>query len=343
MRKYLGVFIVVLLLSACGQNDSDLKGKQGSEVSQTNQTSEKKDKNEKVTSEKPTTEKPTTEKPTTEKPTSEEVNSLSPSKEKSHDFGFIDDKGYINILDKNFIDYYFSSNRQNEIGPVKVGMSKSEVESLFGPSRGPGNNQQYYMSARYGDIAVDYDNSNHVSKVVINTSTAISTNDIKSVYGEPTVDMNQYYKENDEPVASPSIDFVYDSNNSNGYAVIVTFDKIDGNVRLISTVGEDISKRYKASMNKSVSSVSEANGSEESNAPQSDLEYLAEVKKDIDNLEADPSNENLKYMLWNKLIRGVSGEKFKDNPKLKAEALDVFNRYSRINPDAERYRNMYDY
>lgn len=48
-------------------------------------------------------------------------------------------------------------------------------------------------------------------------------------------------------------------------------------------------------------------------------------------------------MLWNKLIRGVQGEKFKDNPKLKAEALDVFNRYSRINPDAERYRDMYDY
>lgn len=328
-KSILTLSTILLLLSACGKDNEQSKEIKKSEVHHSDKSENKK-------------EKPTTEKPTTEKPTSESIETEAPTVEKAkgHGYSFIDDKGYINILDPAFIDYYFSGDRTKELGPVRVGMTKSEVEKIFGPSQGRGLAAQYPMSARYGDIAVDYQNDK-VTTLYVNTSKVVSINDIRRVYGKPTIDMNQYLKENKEPVASPSYEFVYDDNDNNGFAVIVIFDKMDGNVKLLMPVDKDISKEYKTALKSAGNS--QSNEAVMESQPNTDLEYLAEVKQDIENLEANPSDEHLKYMLWNKLIRGVQGEKFKDNPKLKAEALDVFNRYSRINPDAERYRDMYDY
>ena len=213
-----------VLLVACS-NDSKPTDKSSEEVTIENPTLEA--KKEKVTTEQPSTEKPTTESATI-------VSSEVPSSEETahEEYPFISADGHIDYRHNQFSNYLFNTNHRNDFGGIKVGMSRSEVESMYGQSSGEGDGAQFRSGGRYGVIVVMYDNSDKVQMIALNDSSGITYEDIRSLFGEPSYDWSKDPNQNEARGSFMHL-FIYDANKTNGYAVVFTFNERTGEIRVV--------------------------------------------------------------------------------------------------------------
>ncbi|WP_229713111.1 hypothetical protein [Macrococcus hajekii] len=208
---------------------------------------------EKPVTEKPTTEEVTTEETMTEKPTSEakkkDTDEVAKEKEdaansdKIEGFSFVDTKGRVNISSQAFMDYYFSGNRRTKFANIKQGITRNQVEAVYDKSQGVGQSAQTGVGERYGDIVVVYNQQDIVDTILLNPTEKLNVEDIRRLYGEPTLDEHQYMKEGIAAGKGGAYmpTFIYDGNNQNGYHVSVTFTGIDVYVRAIETDEGDLS------------------------------------------------------------------------------------------------------
>lgn len=230
MKRLLVGIMSVMVLAGCNQQESKnqyVKPKENVEVEKTEKSNHKNQSNNKKKDNKNIKEVSKTKTETAKKENNQQKQSY---------YAFVNQDGAVNILDPSFIKYYFSGNHTSEFANVKVGMSKSEVEAIYGTSNEQGMSVQSFEGTRYGDIVAVYDAQQNVKNVYINSKQQVSYQQVIQTYGKPSFDWNNA-KEEDKSQPSFGKMLVYDNDKTNGFSVIIHFD-VNNNVQMI-TQGKD--------------------------------------------------------------------------------------------------------
>lgn len=210
MKKLLLLSMTAMLMSACG-SEEDTKEKGASKV-QTETSASTEEKKEVSTEEKA---KET--KKVVEKKDSTEEKSLSGK------YPYMDEDGHIDILSDAFINAYTRQNRISEFAGITQGMEVTEVEKIYGKPTHDGKSRISSNHERFGDIAIE--NTDYkVSQIYINSSTPHTREEILAKYGVAT----EVWKSDDGEVIS----LVYNNNHSNGFQLILHFDKNDNYIAM---------------------------------------------------------------------------------------------------------------
>ncbi|TDM50481.1 hypothetical protein ETI06_00455 [Macrococcoides goetzii] len=205
MKKLLLLSMTAMLMAACGnEEETKEKGASKVETETSASTAEKKEVS--------TEEKAKETKKVVEKKDATEEKSLSGK------YPYMDEDGHIDILSDAFINAYTRQNRISEFAGITQGMEVTEVEKIYGKPTHDGKSRISSDHERFGDIAIE--NTDYkVSQIYINSSTPHTREEILSKYGVAT----EVWKSDDGEVIS----LVYNNNHSNGFQLILHFDKND--------------------------------------------------------------------------------------------------------------------
>lgn len=331
MKKLLLLSMTAMLMAACG-NEEETKEKGASKVE--TETSASTEEKKEVSTE----EKAKETKKVVEKKDSTEEKSLSGK------YPYMDKDGHIDILSDAFVEEYTRKNRIGEFAGITQGMEVTEVEKIYGKPTHDGKSRISSDHERFGDIAIE--NTDYkVSQIYINSSTPHTREEILAKYGVAT----EVWKSDDGEVIS----LVYNNNHSNGFQLILHFDKNDNFIAM-----EQQPETYQMTGELIVSDddAPSANEAKEINSGVS-CEYggptVAETEKEerlltiaiankcLDNFEQNPSDKESQTVAWNLMIRGAAPGAFADYPDVKAAAEKVYQRLGKYDTRALDYKDDY--
>ncbi|WP_414055852.1 hypothetical protein [Macrococcus equi] len=120
------------------------------------------------------------------------------------------------IMSEDFHQMYMFNDHRFAVDKIKFGMTRDEVEAIYGASLGKGDDLYgLKTTALYDVYGVTYDNLNKVRQIVINPNRKISKAEFLKVYSNPTTD------------GAPGNTLEYNDNNNNGYKIRASFDDND--------------------------------------------------------------------------------------------------------------------
>ncbi|MFC6292250.1 hypothetical protein BHU61_00470 [Macrococcus epidermidis] len=329
MKKLLLLSMTAMLMAACG-NEEETKEKGASKV-ETETSASTEEKKEVSTEEKAKETKKIVEK----KDSTEEKNL-------SGKYPYMDEDGHIDILSDAFINAYTRQNRISEFAGITQGMEVTEVEKMYGKPTHDGKSRISSNHERFGDIAIE--NTDYkVSQIYINSSTPHTREEILAKYGVAT----EVWKSDDGEVIS----LVYNNNHSNGFQLILHFDKNDNFIAMeqqpetyqmtgeLIVSDDDAPSANETQANKSEVSCSYDNSPEVSNERQQKLRTIAIANKCLDDFEKNPSDTESQTIAWNLMIRGSSPGSFSGYPDVRAAAEKVYDRLGKYDERALEFKD----
>lgn len=144
------------------------------------------------------------------------------SSEKKHDTTSTAKKTVdTDIMTSDFHSMYMNNDHRFAVDKIKFGMTKDEVEAIYGSSQSKGNDLfGSKTSALYDVYAVNYD-QNKVRQIVINPKRKITKSEFLKVYANPSSELSY-----------PANTLEYNDNNDNGYKIRAAFDDKDNLIGL---------------------------------------------------------------------------------------------------------------
>lgn len=130
--------------------------------------------------------------------------------------------GVTDIMTSSFHSMYMRNDHRFAVDKIKFGMNKDDVEAIYGPSLGKGNDLYgLKTSALYDVYAVNYDNQNKVRQIVINPHKKITKSEFLKVYANPSSELDY-----------PGNTLEYNDNDNNGFKIRAAFDDNDNLIGL---------------------------------------------------------------------------------------------------------------
>ncbi|MCG7419598.1 hypothetical protein MHJ97_04015 [Macrococcus epidermidis] len=130
--------------------------------------------------------------------------------------------GATDIMTSSFHSMYMRNDHRFAVDKIKFGMTKDEVEAIYGPSLGKGNDLYgLKTSALYDVYAVNYDNQNKVRQIVINPKKKITKSEFLKIYANPSSELDY-----------PGNTLEYNDNDNNGFKIRAAFDDNDNLIGL---------------------------------------------------------------------------------------------------------------
>ncbi len=345
MKKLLWTAVAgSLLLTACSNEEKGNK-----EVKEVN--IESKQNTTEESTEKPASSQKQSEK--NEAATEEKEPKTSVASKKSDqtkaEYSFLKENGQVNFEDPAFREYYFFQPHVEEFADIKAGMTRQQVEAIYGsPTGQAGINQAGETADRYGDIAVQYFND-EVVQVALAPDEKISVERARQLFPNPTIDMIAERAKGPVPASQPS--FTYNETQGNGFMVWIKFSDDNGYIDFIHNVAETGASSQATSTEESAGT-SQSNG-EELTLP-GDIKYSMEDSKEeqlrlldvasraLDNIDEGIEIEKNKTLAWNALIKAPVPGYWNKYDDVRVKALEQMNRGTQYFENMSDYKRTYE-
>lgn len=145
----------------------------------------------------------------------EQTSDQTENETRKSDYSFIDENGEIDIRDPKFKDYFFHEAHTEDFAGIKVGMTREEVEALYGPiTEDAGYDMHQGGLDKVGDISLNIGQDDRVKSIYITPGEKMTEDESNAIFGKPT-------EINDDTYLGPV--YVYNTNKNNGFQVIIGF------------------------------------------------------------------------------------------------------------------------
>ncbi|WP_414047710.1 hypothetical protein ACMGE7_02215 [Macrococcus equi] len=145
----------------------------------------------------------------------EQTSDQTENETRKSDYSFIDENGEIDIRDPKFKDYFFHEAHTDDFAGIKVGMTREEVEALYGPiTEDAGYDMHQGGLDKVGDISLNIGQDDRVKSIYITPGEIMTEDESNATYGKPT-------EINDDTYLGPV--YVYNTNKNNRFQVIIGF------------------------------------------------------------------------------------------------------------------------
>lgn len=209
MKKLLLLSSVALLLAACG----DKANEDG--ASKINGSSKSSEVSKKDTDKSSAKKSGDASQSKSKDDTSKKVESKEVAKSNT--------KGNVEILSDAFRQDYMFNDHRFALGEIKFGMSRNDVEQIYGAPNGkvPKEIASPSTAAVYGNYLVTYGPKDEVRQIAVVADKTITKSDFLKLFVNPSEDNDKF--------------LIYNSNDENGYKITAAFDESDHLIGLYQT------------------------------------------------------------------------------------------------------------